>query len=118
VDTPVSGTQLRLGCTYKVEVFRERDTEMHFSRLLLIVAAALPLSACFMTAEEIAANDHAVCRSAGLKPGTPAYVRCREDRTRLRVSQIEADRAQQRMFWAMHQANQQQFQMQQFMMRH
>jgi len=36
-----------------------------------------------MTAEErareIAADDDAHCRSAGLKPGTPAYAKCRED---------------------------------------
>jgi hypothetical protein len=50
---------------------------MRFSRLLLVVAAALPLCACFMTPEEIAANDDADCRSAGLKPGTQAYAKCR-----------------------------------------
>jgi hypothetical protein len=38
----------------------------------MIVAAALPLSACFTTPEQIAADDDAACRSAGLKPGTPA----------------------------------------------
>jgi len=53
---------------------------MPFSRLLMIVAVALPLSACFTTAEQIAADDDAACRSAGLKPGTPAYAKCREDR--------------------------------------
>jgi hypothetical protein len=84
---------------------------MHFPRLLLVVAAALPLSACFLTAEQIAANDDAACRSAGLKPRTPAYIKCREDRARLRVSQIEADHAAQRMFRSMQQANTQ------FMMR-
>ena len=78
---------------------------MHFSRLLLVVAAALPLGACFMTAEQIAANDDAACRSAGLKPGTPAYVKCREDRSRLRMAQTEADRSMQRMFREMNQAN-------------
>jgi len=50
---------------------------MRFSRLLLVVAAALPLGACFVTHEEIAANDDAACRSAGLKPGTPAYIKSR-----------------------------------------
>jgi hypothetical protein len=78
---------------------------MHFSRLLLVVAAALPLSACFQTAEQIAANDDAACRSAGLKPGTPAYVKCREDRSNLRFAQTEADRSMQRMFYNMNQAN-------------
>jgi hypothetical protein len=52
---------------------------MRFSRLLLAVVAALPLCACFMTAEEIAANDDARCRSARLKPGTQACAKCQED---------------------------------------
>jgi hypothetical protein len=78
---------------------------MHFSRLLLVVAAALPLGACFLTAEQIAANDDAACRSAGHKPGTPAYAKCREDRSNMRVAQTEADRAMQRMRWDMNQAN-------------
>jgi len=83
----------------------ERTMGMHFCRLLLVVAAALPLGACFVTAEQIAANDDAACRSAGLKPGTPAYVKCREDRSRLRMAQTEADRSMQRMFHEMNQAN-------------
>jgi len=82
---------------------------MHFSRLLLVVVAALPLGACFLTAEQIAANYDAACRGALLKPGTPAYVKCREDRSNLRVPQSEADRSMQRMFWNMHQANTQQW---------
>ena len=53
---------------------------MRFSRLLLVVAVALPLSACITTAEQLAADDDAACRHAGLKPGTPAYAKCREDR--------------------------------------
>jgi outer membrane lipoprotein-sorting protein len=84
--------------------------EMHFSRLLLIVAAALPLGACMTAAEqaqEIAANADAACRSAGQKPGTPAYAKCREDRTR---------QASQQMFSALNQANQLQMQQQQTMM--
>ena len=89
---------------------------MHFSRLLLVVAAALPLGACFVTAEQIAANDDAACRSAGLKRGTPAYVQCRDDRTRMRVSQ---QAAMQQQMWAMDRMNQQMMQMNtQQMMRH
>ena len=70
-----------------MEASEERGKEMHFSRLLLIVAAALPLGACFTSAEQIAANDDAACRSAGLKSGTPAYVQCLDDNRRLRLSQ-------------------------------
>jgi hypothetical protein len=77
----------------------------HFSRLLLVVAAALPLGACFLTAEEIAANDDAACRSAGLKRGTPAYVKCREDRSNLRFAQNIEAQAMQRQMWAMQQMN-------------
>jgi hypothetical protein len=83
---------------------------MYFARLLLIVVAALPLGACMTATEqarEIAANDDAACRSAGLKPGTPAYAKCREDRTR---------QASQQMFSALNQANQLQMQQQQTMM--
>ena len=82
--------------------------EMHLSRLLLIVAVALPLGACFLSAEQIAANDDTACRSAVLKPETPTYVKCREDRTNLRVAQTEADRSAQRMFRSMQQSNMQQ----------
>ncbi|HTG08305.1 MAG TPA: hypothetical protein VK635_30195 [Bradyrhizobium sp.] len=82
--------------------------EMHFSRLLLIVAAALPLGACFTTAEQIAANDDAACRSAGLKPGTPAYVQCLDDNRRMRLSQ---EAAMQQQMWAMEQSNRQLMQM-------
>jgi hypothetical protein len=76
-----------------------------FSRLLLVVAAALPLGACFVTAEEIAANDDAACRSAGLKPGTPAYVKCRDDRSRMRFAQNMEAQAMQRQMWAQQQMN-------------
>jgi hypothetical protein len=76
----------------------------HSSRLLLIVAVALPLSACMSTAD-IAASDDAACRSAGAKPGTPAYVKCQEQRKeQRRVAQIEGDRAMQRMQWNMNQS--------------
>jgi hypothetical protein len=81
---------------------------MCFSRLLVIVAVALPLSACFTTAEQIAADDDAACRSAGLKPGTPAYAKCREDRT--------GNRNMQQMISSLNQANQLQMQQQQTMM--
>jgi hypothetical protein len=79
---------------------------MRFSPLLVIMAIAIPLSAC-VTAEQIAANDDATCRSAGLKPDTPAYTKCREDKTR---------QASQQMFSALNQANQLQMQQQQTMM--
>ena len=83
----------------------ERTMGMHFSRLLLVVAAALPLGACLLTAGEIAANDDAACRSAGLKPGTPAYVKCRENRSNQRViAQREGERSMQRMQWEMNQS--------------
>ena len=78
---------------------------MHFSRLVLVVAAALPLGACFLTAEQIATNDDAACRSAGLKPGTPAYVKCREDRSNLRFAQNMEAQAMQRQMWSMQQMN-------------
>ena len=89
---------------------------MHFSRLLLIVAAALPLGACFTSAEQIAANDDGACRSAGLKRGTPAYVQCLDDNRRMRLSQ---EAAMQQQMWAMQQSNRQMMQMNtQMMMRH
>ena len=86
---------------------------MRFSRLLLIMAAALPLSACFMTGEEIAAreaaNDDASCRTAGLKPGTPAYAKCREDMSNRRaMSEMAARIGMQNDVWAMHEMNRQQ----------
>jgi hypothetical protein len=52
---------------------------MRFSRLLLIGAAALPLAACFVTAEDFERHDDGVCREMGLKPGTPAYAQCRQN---------------------------------------
>jgi hypothetical protein len=85
--------------------------EMHFSRFLVIITAALALGAC-MTAEEqqaqaraIAANDDAACRSAGVKPGTPTYVQCRENRSNQRaIAQREGERSMQRMQWEMNQS--------------
>ena len=87
---------------------------MHFSRLLLIVAAALPLGACMTAAEQqeqaraIAASDDAACRSAG-KPGTPAYAKCREDRSRMRVAQSVEAQAMQRQMYIMNQTATQSF---------
>jgi hypothetical protein len=89
--------------------------ETHFPRLLLIVvAAALPLGACMTAAEQqaraIAADDDAACRSAGAKPGTPAYVDCRGDRSNQQaIAQTEADLSMQRMTWEMNQMNAQQW---------
>jgi hypothetical protein len=82
--------------------------KIHFLRLLLIVAATLPLSACFQTAEQIAANDDAACRSAG-KPGTPAYAKCREDRSRMRFAQSVEAQAMQRQMYIMNQSATQSF---------
>jgi hypothetical protein len=81
---------------------------MRFSRLVLIVVAALPLGACFMTAEEIAARDAAYddahCRNAGLKPGTQAYAQCREDMKNRRAMQDMAMRiGAQNQQWTMQQ---------------
>jgi hypothetical protein len=95
----------------------ERHMMTHFSRLLSIVAVAtLPLGACMSTAEQqaqaraIAANDDAACRSAGAKPGTPPYVKCREDKSNRRaIAQREGDRSMQRMMWNMNQSAQRQF---------
>jgi hypothetical protein len=87
------------------EGIAERTMGMQFLRLLLVVAAALPLSACFLTAEQIAANDDAACRSVGLKPGTPAYAKCREDRSNMRFAQDIEAQAMQRQMWTMQQAN-------------
>jgi hypothetical protein len=76
-----------------------------FSRLFLIVALTLPLSACFRTAEDIAAEDNAACRSAGLKPGTPAYAKCREDRIGHRnMQQMISSMNQSHQFQMMNQA--------------
>ena len=85
--------------------------DIHVARLLLIVGAALVLGAC-MSAEEqqaharaIAADDDAACRSAGAKPGTPAYVQCRENRSNQRaIAQREGERSMQRMQWEMNQS--------------
>ena len=85
--------------------------KMHFSRLLLIVAAALPLSACMTAAEQarqIEASDDVACRSAG-KPGTQAYAKCREDRKNLRFAQNIEAQAMQRQMYIMNQSATQSF---------
>jgi hypothetical protein len=78
--------------------------EMHFSRLLLIVAVTLPLSACLTAAEQerkIAASDDAHCREAGTKPGTPAYAKCREDMTNRRhMSDLAMRIGMQNQIWS------------------
>jgi hypothetical protein len=82
---------------------------MRFSRLLLAVVAALPLCACFMTAEEIAANDDARCRSARLKPGTQAYAKCQEDiKNRRAMSDTAMRIGVQNQIWSMQEMNTQQ----------
>ena len=81
---------------------------MRFSRLLLIIATALPLSACLtaMTAEEIAAHDDAACRDAGLKRGTPAYAKCREDiKNRRAMSDTAMRIGAQNQQWSMQEMN-------------
>ena len=86
---------------------------MRFSGILLIVAAALPLGACFMTAEQIAADDDAACRHDGLKRGTPAYAQCREDiKNRRAMSDMAARIGMQNQMWSMQEMNTQ------MMMRH
>ena len=82
--------------------------KIYLSRLLLIVVAALPLGACFMTAEQIAANDDAACRKAG-KPGTPAYAKCRDDKNRMRMAQSIEAQAMQRQMYIMNQSATQSF---------
>src|SRR5262245_46601180 len=96
---------------------------MRFSRLLLIVAVALPLGACFhtLTPEEVAAEDDAACRSAGLKPGTPPYAKCREDmKSRRAMSDTAARIGMQNQQWAMQDMNRSMMMQQQTlqMMRH
>jgi len=85
--------------------------EIHVSRLLLIVVAAFVLGACMSVEEQqsqaraIAADDDAACRSAGVKPGTPAYVQCRENRSNQRAIALrEGERSMQRMQWEMNQS--------------
>jgi hypothetical protein len=76
-----------------------------FSRLLVIVVAATLLLGGCMSAAEIAASDDAACRSAGAKPGTPPYTKCREDKKNQRaMAQTEGDRSMQRMMWNMNQS--------------
>jgi hypothetical protein len=79
--------------------------ETFLSRLLLILAATLPLGACTTAAEqarEIAASDDAACRNAGTKPGTPAYAKCRATMSNQRaMGRIAEDQAMQRQMWEM-----------------
>jgi hypothetical protein len=88
---------------------------MHFSRLLLIVAASLPLGACMTAAEqarEIAASDNAACRNAGTKPGTPAYAKCREAKSNQRaMAQTVEAQAMQRQMWELQEMNTRQWMM-------
>ena len=88
---------------------------MHFSRLLLIVAATLPLGACMTAAEqarEIAASDDAACRNTGTKAGTPAYAKCREAKSNQRaMAQTVEAQAMQRQMWELQQMNTQQWMM-------
>jgi len=77
--------------------------QIGFSRMLLIVAAALPLGACMTAAEQarqIEVSDDAACRDAGTKRGTPAYAKCREDMsTQRRMSQMAARIGMQNQIW-------------------
>jgi hypothetical protein len=98
---------------------------MRFSRILLVVAAVLPLGACFQTAEEVAARDAAYddaqCRDMGLKRGTLAYAKCREDiKNRRAMSDMAMRIGQQNQQWSMQQMNQSMMMQQQTlqMMRH
>lgn len=87
-------------------------TQTRFSRLLLIVALALPLGACMSAAEqarqmrEIEASDDAACRNAGMKPRTPAYAKCRENMSSQR--QMAARIGLQNQIWSMEEMNRQQ----------
>jgi len=76
--------------------------KIHLLRVLLVVAAALSLGGCFVTAEQIAADDDAACRSAGAKRGTPAYAKCREDiSNRRRMSEMAARIGMQNQIWSL-----------------
>ena len=76
-----------------------------FSRLLLIVALALPMGACLTAANqvrEIEASDDAACRDAGTKPGTTAYAKCREDVSERRhMSQMAGRIGTQNQTWSL-----------------
>jgi hypothetical protein len=72
---------------------------MRFSRILLIVAAALPLGACFVTAEDFERHDDGVCRDMGLKRGTPAYAQCRQNVSSQR--QMAARIGMQNQMWSL-----------------
>jgi hypothetical protein len=72
---------------------------MCFSRILLIVAAALPLGACFVTAEDFERHDDGVCRDMGLKRGTQAYSQCRQNVSSQR--QVAARIGMQNQTWSL-----------------
>ena len=79
--------------------------KIHFLRLPLIVAAALPLGACMTAAEQarqIEASDDAACRDAGTKRETPAYAKCREDMSNRRhMSEVAARIGMQNQIWSL-----------------
>ena len=79
--------------------------QIYFSRMLLIVAAALPLGACMTAAEQarqIEVSDDAACRDAGTKRGTPAYAKCREDMANRRhMSEVAARIGMQNQIWSL-----------------
>jgi hypothetical protein len=52
-----------------------------------------------MTTQEVAANDDAMCRNAGTKPGTPEYAKCRENISSQR--QMAARIGQQNLTWSL-----------------
>jgi hypothetical protein len=79
--------------------------QIHFSRMLLIVAAVLPLGACMTAAEQarqIEVSDDTACRDAGTKRGTPAYAKCREDMSNRRhMSEVAARIGMQNQIWSL-----------------
>jgi hypothetical protein len=83
--------------------------KIHFSRLLLIVALTVPMAGCLTAAEQarqIEASDDAACRGAGMKRGTPAYAKCREDMSNRRhMSEMAARIGMQNQMWSMQQMN-------------
>jgi hypothetical protein len=62
------------------------------SRILLVsalVAASLSLAGC-QTAQELAQEDDATCRSYGLQFGTPDYAQCRQYQQADRTARYQA----------------------------
>jgi hypothetical protein len=73
---------------------------MRVSRILLIVAVALPLGACLTaTAEDFERHDDGVCRDMGLKRGTQAYADCRQNVSSQR--QMAARIGMQNQMWSL-----------------